>query len=214
MQATRILAALTEPESEVGQALAVLETAGLEDVAALPVSRGDRELVALARRLTGRDLELVADCPSCGLLNEVALAPDALPPAVPRAAALGGGGVREPTYGDLLDLPEDMDEATAELLRRCTVGAPDLPPTPAALELVDDTLSGPIDFACAECGAPVSIDADVQQVALARLGELARDLEREVHLLAAAYGWSLAEIEGLPDSRRRRLATLVSEGRR
>jgi hypothetical protein len=34
----------------------------------------------------------------------------------------------------------------------------------------------------------------------------------EVHLLARAYHWDLAEIEQLPDERRERLAALVEAG--
>ena len=213
MLATRVVAALTEADSELGQVLAVLEAAGLEEPFALPVSEGDRALVALARRLTGSDLELVAECPRCELLNEVTLVPEIFPPTAPRVAPLGQGGVREPTYGDLVGLPDDEAEATAELLRRCTVGKPLARLTAAALELVDDALSGPVVFACVDCEAPMTIDADIQQLALARLGALARELEHDVNLLAQAYGWSLAEIDGLPYDRRRRLAALVSGGR-
>jgi hypothetical protein len=213
VQVTEVLPALTGPETEVGQALAVLESAGVEGAAALPVSLGDRELVDLARTLAGAELELVARCPHCELLSEIVLAPESFPEPAPRVAALGRGGIREPTYGDLLDLPDDAEAATAELLRRCTVGAPERAPGPDELELVDDALSGPLEFSCAGCEGPVTLDVDVQQVALSRLGELARGLEREVHLLATAYGWTLAEIESLPDARRRRLALLVGEGR-
>jgi hypothetical protein len=211
---TRVLASLAECDSELDQAIAVLEEAGIQDVGTLPISHGDRVLVALAQQVTGRAVELVARCPRCELLNAVSLAPDQLPATTPRFASLGPGGVREPTYGDLLDLPTDSADAVAELVARCTVGEPLREPTAADLELVDDTLSGPIDLACAECDQPISVDADVQQVALARLAECARELERDVHLLADAYGWSLAEIEALPDARRRYLATLVSEARR
>jgi hypothetical protein len=213
VRGTRVLAALTESDTELGQAVAVLEAAGAGDVAALPVSQGDRELAALAQDLGGRELELVAPCPRCGVLNAVSLDPERLPAPAPRVAVLGRGGVREPTYGDLLDLPGDSQEALDELLARCTVGEPLRRPTAAALELVDDALSGPIALTCVGCQEPITIDADVQRLALVRLAECAREVEREVHLLAAAYHWSLAEIEALPDARRRQLAALVSESR-
>ncbi len=214
MNSIRVLASLAECDTELGQALAVLEEAGIEDVAALPISQGDRMLLALARQLTGREVELVARCPRCELLNAVSLAPEDVPAATPRFAALGRGGVREPTYGDLLDLPGDPADAIAELIARCTVGEPLRRPTAADLDLVDDTLTGPIEVTCVGCDESISVDADVQQVALARVAECACELERDVHLLAGAYGWSLPEIEALPDARRRYLAALVSEGRR
>jgi hypothetical protein len=129
-------------------------------------------------------------------------------------ALLGpAGGLREPTYGDLLGLPADEDEAADELLRRCTIGAPARRATAAELELVDDSLSGPVLLPCVQCGASIEVEVDVEQLVLERLQRHADGVDLEVHLLASTYHWELAAIEALPDDRRGRLARLVAEQR-
>ena len=83
------------------------------------------------------------------------LAPEAVEPARPRVVPLGtGGGCAEPTYGDLVGLPADDDEAERELLRRCVVGTPTRDRARRS-RLVDDSLAGPLAIACAACGEPV-----------------------------------------------------------
>ena len=152
-------------------------------------------------------------CPGCGTLNAAVVSERAVPDAAPRTAVLQGGGLRQPTYGDLAGLPEDEAAAASELLRRCTVGTPSRMPTASDLELVDDALTGPIELACAECGAPMLVDVDIQRLVLERLIRHGRTIDTEIHLLASAYHWSLAEIEGLSDDRRSGLAALIAEGR-
>lgn len=214
MGVSALLAALDEDGSEVGQAVALLAAAGVEDPESLSIGEGDRRLLALCRAVTRVDVEVVAVCPTCGELSEAVLSPDAVPPASPRMAPLGmGGGLREPTYKDLRELPADPDEAVHELLARCVVGSPSRAPWPADLELVDDSLAGPIVIACTACGEPVAVDLDVERAVLKRLARCAREMDYEVHLLASAYHWSLGEIESLGDERRRTLAWLVAETR-
>ena len=134
-------------------------------------------------------------------------------PYDPRSRWLGAGrGVREPTFGDLLDLPPDRADAAALLGRRCSFG--DVTDTDArlALDELDVSLTGPIDVDCVDCGAPMSIEVDLELMALGRLRGLAARAEHEIHLLANAYAWELATIESLPDARRARLARAVEEG--
>jgi hypothetical protein len=100
-----------------------------------------------------------------------------------------------------------------EFLRRCTVGEPERSANADDLALVDDALTGPLELACAECGAPVPVDVDVQGLVLERLVRLRRAIDVEVHLIASAYHWTLGEIEALEDERRSRLAGLIAEGR-
>lgn len=215
--ADRVLLELHGPTSELGQVLALLRAAGEPSPDGLLVGEGDRRLVELAARLTGEPPEVAVACPACGELNSVVLSAATLPPAAPACAWWGpGGGLRPPTYGDLLAVAEAAATATGgvdALLERCTVGAPPRPATSADLERADDTLTGPIGLACVGCGEPVWLDVDVERLVLERLMARAREVEREVHLLARAYQWDLATIEALPDARRRRLAKLVDEDR-
>ena len=207
------IAALGSGADELGQVLELLRLGGDETPGRLRVAVGDRRLLELHRELTGRDVEVVAECGGCGEVNVAALSADVLPAPCERVAWLGGGGLREPTYDDLHGLPPDEEAAEAELLRRCTVGEPARAAVADDLERIDDSLTGPILLACVECGTGLEVAVDVERAVLERLQRHAAEVEVEVHLLARAYGWSLAAIERLPDERRRRLAGLVADGR-
>lgn len=208
-----VLGALRGRGSEMEQVAALLTALG-RDPARTPVGEADRTLLALHRAVCGDDVVLVLRCAACGADNEVRLAPEDLPIPAPRCAVRGRGGVREPSVGDLLGLPDHPEAAAAALLARCTVGRPDQSVHPADLELVDDSLSGTMAFACTECGATASWALDAQALALRGLGRALDRLDEEIHLIAATYHWDLAVIEALPDSRRRRFAALIAEGRR
>ncbi len=210
-QQSRVLGAMAEAATELDQAIRVLEAAGWDDAASLPVGVGDRGLLALARTISAREIELIAECPDCGTLSGATLTPQATPAPTPRVALLAsGGGVREPTYADLRDLPDDPQAAVRELLQRCVVGSPRRAPTPDDLSFVDDSLCGPVLIACSECGRMLAVEADVERLALERLDQCARERDREIHLIAATYRWTLAEIEALPKIRRRRLSALIA----
>jgi hypothetical protein len=211
MGVSALLAALDDAGSEVGQAVALLAAAGVADPQRLSLGEGDRRLLAICQAVTGSGVEVVAVCPSCGELSEAELSTETVPPARPRMARLGpGGGLREPGYGDLERLPADQRQAVAEVLARCVVGEPSRPPEPEDLELVDDSLAGPVVIACSACERPIAVDFDVQRAVLERLERRAREVDREVHLLASGYHWSLAEIESLSERRRQTLADLVA----
>ena len=77
---------------------------------------------------------------------------------------------------------------------------------------MDDSLTGPIVIACADCGGPIAVDIDVERAVIERLHRRAREIDHEVHMLARAYHWSLAEIESLGDAQRRNLAELAADG--
>jgi hypothetical protein len=205
--------ALCEGEDELGQVLALLAADGVEHPEGLAMGDGDRRLLAVLRAITGHDLELAVACATCGTVNEATIDPDALPPVRPRCALLDGGGLRPPEYGDLIGLPAEAGEREGALLRRCTVGTPRRPPLPEDVELVDDSLAGPVLLECVECGAALEAPHDVQHAALATLWADVEAAAVEVHLLARAYHWPLADIEALPTARRMRLAELVAEGR-
>jgi hypothetical protein len=208
------LAAIGASDDELGQALTLLRVAGCSDPEALTLGEGDRRLLALHRAITGKDLEVAVECDACETVSVATLSPETVPPHEPRSALLGpGAGLRQPTYGDLVGLPDDAGTAEAELLARCTVGTPPRPASSEQLALVDDALTGPVEVACVECGRLLESAADVQQLVLENLQRCALALDLELHLLASRYGWSLAEIEGLPDDRRRRLANLIADGR-
>ena len=212
--AAAAVAALGSADDELGQVLALHRAAGVQEPERLTLSVGDRRLLALHRSLTGRDVEVAATCAECDAVNVAVLSAQTVPPHATRTAWLApGGGLREPTYGDLVDLPADPKVAEVALVRRCIVGALACVPDPHELERIDGSLAGPISLACAVCGAAVDIAADVERLVLEGLQRHAAEIEVEIHLLAGAYGWSLPAIEALPDERRRGLAGLVADGR-
>lgn len=211
MGAATLVRALDGHADELSQVLALLRAAGVEDAEAMTLAGGDRRLLELHRAITSRDLEISAACPACGTVNAATLSEHDVPEETPRTAALVGGGLRQPTYGDLRSLPADEAASIVELLRRCTVGAPRRPPMASDFDLVDDALTGPLQLACAECGAAVLVDVDIQRLVLERLVRHGREIDIEIHLLASAYHWSLGEIEDLSDQRRSALAALVME---
>ena len=212
MRAAAVLAGLSEDGGELMQALALLRGTHEDAPERLTVATGDRRLLALHRALPGRDVELLAVCEGCGTENELSLA--SVPAEEPRVAVCGtGGGLRAPTYGDLLGLPADESSAVTELLRRCTVGSPSRAPEPGDLERVDDSLVGPLVSSCVECGAPLEVGLDVERVVLTALHAQRGRIDEEIHLLAGAYHWDLDTIERLPDERRSRLARLIAEER-
>ncbi|HEV2890601.1 MAG TPA: hypothetical protein VGX28_09515 [Frankiaceae bacterium] len=209
----RALGVLREHPDELAQATALLAAAGY-DAPRTALGAGDRALLDVHRAVTGRDLELTLTCGACDAVSSVLLGPRTVPPWEPRSVPLGpGAGVREPTYADLAGLPPDVDVATEELLRRCTVGTPSRAATADDIDAVDTTLSGPLVAVCAECGATVESPVDVQRLVLESLMRVLDDADVEVHLLARTYGWDLATIEALPPDRRSRFAWLVAEGR-
>jgi hypothetical protein len=210
-RSAQLLTAFDEAGGELEQVLAVLRASGVEQPEALTLGAGDRALLGAHRALTGDDVEVVVTCGSCEEVSSVWLRPEDLPEPVAALALLGaGGGLREPTYRDLLDLPDGAED---ELLRRCTVGSPSLAPEADHFELVDNSLSGPLVIDCVHCGAQVTAPLDVEPLVLELLGRHLVEVDMEVHLLASRYGWALDTIEALPDARRRRLAELVAEGR-
>jgi hypothetical protein len=214
LSAAAAVAALGSAGDELGQVLALHRAAGVDEPERLTLSVGDRRLLALHRSLTGRDVEVAAACAECEAVNVAVLSPHTVPPHAARTAWLApGAGLREPTYGDLFDLPADPQVAEAALVRRCVVGAPARAPDPQELERIDGSLAGPITLVCAACGAEVEVAADVERLVLEGLQRHAGEIEVEIHLLAGAYGWSLPAIEDLPDERRRRFARLVADGR-
>jgi hypothetical protein len=214
VSATALHTALDEGGDELGQVLAVLRAAGHPDPEALDLGSGDRLLLDVLGDVTGSDIELAARCPRCHELNSAVVGSRSVPPSRPRHALLGrGGGLRQPTYADLVDLPDDDGEAARELLRRCVVGTPAVGPSAEQLDLVDDALTGPVRLDCAGCGDPVEVDLDVQATVIERLVRHACTVDFEIHLLARAYHWTLAEIRALPDAQRAALARLVAEDR-
>ena len=208
-----LLRAVEDADSEFGEVIALLRACGVADCTPCPVGVIDRLLLRVHRAVLHRDLEVAVACPACQVLNALPLGVDDVPEYSPRSAWCGPGiGVREPTGADLVDLPDDAEEAALELELRCRIGPAEEPVPADALARVDQSLCGVVRVACIECDAPVSEFVDVQHLVTAAIADAVADVDVEIHMIASRYGWELATIESLPDSRRVRLAALAGSG--
>jgi hypothetical protein len=205
-----LLRAVEEADSEFGEVIALLRACGVAGCTPYPIGVIDRLLLRVHRAMLHRDLEVAVACPTCRVLNALPLGVDDVPEYSPRSAWCGPGiGVREPTGADLVDLPDDAEEAALELELRCRIGPAEGPVAADALDRVDQSLCGIVRVACIECGAPVSEFVDVQHLVTAVIADAVAGVDVEIHMIASRYGWELATIESLPDSRRVRLAALA-----
>ncbi|MEO7059129.1 MAG: hypothetical protein ABI083_05390 [Lapillicoccus sp.] len=214
----RLAAAFEDGDDRLSQASAVLraqpdlEELGfyeVDDPADLPLGAADRRLLATYEQVCRDPLEETVRCDRCGALTALPLTTTSVGPhrwvSVRTDAA---GGLREPTYADLLASGNDP----GLLRRRCRLGGAEgeTGADPLAdLDGVEQSLAGPLRSQCVECGAPVVVDTDVVDLVLAGLAVVCAEFDRDVHLLASSYGWDLMTIEALPDRRRQRLAALA-----
>jgi hypothetical protein len=216
----RLAAAFEDGTDLLSQAVAVLRARPdrseltfyeVDDPADLPIGAADRRLLAAYEEVTGGPLDVTAPCGACGARTTLSLTVSSVGRHVWASVRTGeGSGLREPSYADLLACAGEP----AAILARCRLGAVAGPDqargTWADLDRAEQSLAGPLRSACAECGEPVTVDADVVAMVLRGLAVVCAEFDREVHLLASTYGWDLPTIEALPDQRRQRLAALVS----
>lgn len=216
----RLAGAFDDGTDLLSQAVAVLRTRPdwceltfyeVDDPADLPIGAADRRLLLAYEEVAGGPLDVTALCGACGGRTTLALTGSSVGRHVWASVLTGeGSGLREPSYADLLACAGEP----AAILARCRIGAGAGPDqargTWADLDRAEQSLAGPLRSACAECGEPVTVDADVVAMVLRGLAVVCAEFDREVHLLASTYGWDLPTIEALPDQRRQRLAALVS----
>jgi hypothetical protein len=215
-------AAVAVPEPARGAAL--VAAAGLADdldaALDLPVGESAALAVRLHAELFGDEVEGLVTCEPCGTVLDVSVPLAALPSAHGDAAVVGELRVRAPTTRDLLAARDSPDPARA-LLAACVTGAGGAPADPGALDevslgLVDDAaeeLAGAaaivVRVTCPECGAAVTAPLDVGALLAERVARAAAEALAEVAELAAAFGWSEAEVLALTPLRRRAYVDLV-----
>jgi hypothetical protein len=210
---------LTPAERAVALAAAARPPAPAAEIAELPLGRRDARLLRLRSAWAAPALESIATCPSCG--EQVEFAPDA---GVILAEA-AGASAPEPLEVDgtvvTWRLPNSTDMAAAArasgpagaeriLLDRCVTVSPagsELSPEAraavaramAAADPVADVL---VDLTCPACEVPFTAELDVAGIVWTEVVAHARELLREVDVLARAYGWTEAEVLGMSPQRR------------
>jgi hypothetical protein len=211
-------------------------TAGGEETAR-ELTIGDRQALLLhLRRITvGERMSCVFSCPmpECGEQLELELRVEDLlvraegPTRRWHEVEHGGrrARFRLPTGGDQeraarTALAEGIDASVSELLAACAEGgAGDW-----SAELRDRVISRMseldpqaelvLTLTCPVCDRASSVPFDLIAYLRDELLDRVSRLERDVHTLASAYGWSEEEILGMAPGRRRRYLTLVESGGR
>lgn len=208
--------------------VAAVDTAG-----DLGVGDRDRLLVEVHELLFGEVLRAVADCPSCGLTQAVTIPTDALLEApLDEIVELDFGELhlrcRVPRVADLADAAATRSPtgARALLVSRAVVAAvqhgrpvpaTDLPDevvaaVARALAEADPLADAEITISCEDCGSSWTVALDIDDYLWRELDAWALRLLGDIHLLAAAYGWSEAEVLAVPPRRRRHYLDLAGHG--
>ena len=140
--------------------------------------------------------------------------------ATPSWFGFGEGGhndvlFRAPTVGDLQAIAWEYSPEDA-LFARCvrSEGAVDARTRrriESALASIAPNLNGEIDGVCPDCENRVAMTFAPRAYVLRELRGYAAFVTEEVHLLAATYHWSEADILALPASRRKAYAERIRE---
>lgn len=204
------------------------------DGSALSVGRRDALLLDLFRRLFGDTAPALVTCPGCRdelefdvPLSGIAVTPPADPPGHYMLRCDGQEiAYRLPSAADLAALGaeargEVLDAAARSLVQRCVLAMPsDLSMSPdaaAAFEAAiaarvaedDPQAAVTLDFDCPACGEHWQAPFDIVEFLWRRLDVFANALLRDVHVLAANYGWSERQIVALSPPRRRHYIELI-----
>ncbi len=182
-------------------------------IRALTLGDRDRALSALYIALYGRDLRADATCSGCGARYELRFdlgvlqdsrVPDGRAEGEPPAIRIGESRLRLPTIADL-------EGPTDSFLYRLTEEGP-IPAeetAAAAVEAADPALELDLAGTCPNCEAKQAVPFSMRRFLAAALRRDRAFLMREVHLIASAYRWSLAEILGLTRADRQAFARLL-----
>lgn len=216
------------PASQFALSLLALAVEGTEAAALAGLSIGERDrLLAMVRiQWFGCAVELRNDCAGCGAPMEAPLDLERLVAEIPPArdpgpVAWGEGtlALRPLTSSDWLALEAAAPEVDAEafLLCRSADGALDLMQARTLLDDADkegvvseameaaDPFANPwLHLSCPECGGEQQLMLDLASILRGDFAEWERALTEDVHILAAAYGWSEGEILALDRERRLR----------
>jgi hypothetical protein len=190
------------------------------------LARRDAALLSLHRERFGDALHCAGECPSCGEVLELEVPVAALIPPSLRESELrvicDGFEVeyRMPESGDLLAARDERS-----LAERCVTAAhriDDETPLDAAslpapvLTAMDDAMAVQhpagglsVEVTCVVCGDRWDAGLEVASFIAARARVDALHVVSEIHALAAAYGWTEAEVLAVPRARRRHYLDLV-----
>jgi hypothetical protein len=174
----------------------------------------DRVLAAIYAHAYGDRIDGLHRCARCGEQFDFAFRLSALvqsAAAMPQTSA--PRDMRLPTGHDELAvaaLPRALAR-TALLERMRGTGSLDDAEVERALEDAAPILALELGAICPECGAEQTVSFDVQFALLGSLAAERQNLALEIHQLARAYGWGLADILDLSRAQRRAFVALVRD---
>jgi hypothetical protein len=214
----------------VDQAGAVVGPGGASE---LTIADRDRLLADALLAEIGTRIDSTVRCAACDQPFDIdfdlaALLGSLRRDAVDAPATRESGAVYRLNDGRRFRLPCGVDEravsalepeaAARALLRRCVVdehGKDDTAVLSEAMRVVAPLVDVEVGATCAECGHEQTVRFDLQHYFLSAIVDGRRQRAREVHQIAMAYRWSLAEILSLPRARRRLHVELIErEGAR
>jgi hypothetical protein len=184
----------------------------------------NRRLLALHAELSEAPIEARLRCSECGTDNAFEVpAADILACPVPdadtRVRVRSGNRrliFRLPCMADLAAAAGDPADPLGLIVARCRTGGKG--PVPASViarlsarfEALDPAARILVDLGCAECGSPIRASVDLAEFVAAGVARLVDRLQREIHVVAGAYGWSERAILALPAERRRRYVAMIA----
>lgn len=220
--------------SVIDRAVLLAAAAGqgsLHETARLSIGERDSRLLDLREGLFGGEMQCLIDCGDCGSTIEIAFAvsdirmPHGNAESLHQIVVEGYEiGFRLPASEDLAELTGLSDtEAEQRLLLSCVldarkesedISAADLPNTATAavsrrMSEVDAQAEILLDVACPVCGACSPAIFDIARHLWAELDVWAQRMLKEVHALAATYGWSEQDILKMNPVRRRAYIELI-----
>lgn len=186
----------------------------------LTASERDRLLARVYEQTFGPRIESTSCCSFCESPFDLAFTIESLlaafDPTSSTTATIQADGTFRLPGGLRFRVPNGEDELAAAqlptreaelmLLQRCVLGPEseiDAEELQQAMSDVAPLLDLDLKVLCPECGAQQSIRFDVQFYLLRAIEQQRKQIAREVHRLAVAYGWGLNEILGLSRSERK-----------
>lgn len=172
--------------------------------ASLALGDADRRLWALHRACHAGPIAATAACTACSALMEFDLPEGFGPPA---AAPVAAGGIDHDGARYRVAMPRLVDLAEGRLPQALCPEAPWADPVfrakaEAALEAADPGLRLQLALTCHACGTAQTLTFDIGGFLWERMAQSARRLIAETARLAAAFGWSEADILAMTPARR------------
>ncbi|MFO1302105.1 MAG: hypothetical protein U1F54_00155 [Burkholderiales bacterium] len=193
--------------------VAEVDGAAVSDLAA---SDRDRLLAVVYGMTFGDDVRSSPSCAACGKPFDVTFSLAALMDELASRAQVVDGALAPPDARAEVAAGElGREEGIAALA--VASGVPpygSIEAAAAALEREAPIVDLDLAVKCPECDHPQDVAFDLQSFLLQRFLLERRRLTGEVHTLAAAYGWSLAEILAMPRRMRRRFIATIEEAER